>query len=160
MAQEIEIIKKGYVKDRYTQEQKIELFKCMQDPIYFMENYVKIQHPMKGRVPFKMWPYQKEMVRAFVGHKDCIALTARQMGKTTCAAGFLLWKAMFCPDSGILLAANQMAQAMEIMDRIRFAYENLEQFNWLRAGVTEYNKGSITFDNGSSITARDRKSVV
>ncbi|HAT61553.1 MAG TPA: hypothetical protein DCS83_03240 [Prevotella sp.] len=81
MAQEIEIIKKGYVKDRYTQEQKIELFKCMQDPIYFMENYVKIQHPMKGRVPFKMWPYQKEMVRAFVGHKDCIALTARQMGK-------------------------------------------------------------------------------
>ena len=73
---------------------------------------------------------------------------------TTCAAGFLLWKAMFCPDSGILLAANQMAQAMEIMDRIRFAYENLEQFNWLRAGVTEYNKGSITFDNGSSITAR------
>lgn len=74
--------------------------------------------------------------------------------KTTCAAAFLLWKAMFCPDSGILLAANKMAQAQEIMDRIRFAYENLEQFNWLRAGVTEYNKTSITFDNGSKITAR------
>lgn len=154
MAKEIEIIKKGYSRDRFTAEQEFELFKCMQDPIYFITTYVKIQHPMKGRIPFKMWPYQIDMIRSFVSHKDCIALTARQMGKTTCAAAFLLWKAMFCPDSGILLAANQMAQAMEIMDRIRFAYENLEDVNWLRAGVTEYNKGSITFDNGSSITAR------
>lgn len=154
MAQEIEIIKKGYSRDVFTPEQELELFKCMQDPIYFMEKYVKIQHAMKGRVPFKMFPYQREMIRAFVNNKDCIALTARQMGKTTCAAAFLLWKAMFCPDSGILLAANKMVQAQEIMDRIRFAYENLEQYNWLRAGVTEYNKTSITFDNGSKITAR------
>lgn len=88
------------------------------------------------------------------GLRLTILIEYRQMGKTTCAAGFLLWKAMFTPDSGILLAANKMVQAMEIMDRIRFAYENLEEYNWLRAGVTEYNKGTITFDNGSKITAR------
>lgn len=79
MAKEIEIIKKGYSRDRYTDVEKIELVKCMMDPVYFMEKYVKIQHPMKGRVPFKMYPFQKEMVRAFATHKDCIALTARQL---------------------------------------------------------------------------------
>lgn len=71
---------------------------------------------------------------------------------TTVAAGYLLWKAMFAGDTTILVTANKLNQALEIMDRIRFAYENLP--NHIRAGVTEYNKGTIAFDNGSKIVAR------
>lgn len=71
---------------------------------------------------------------------------------TTCAAGYLLWRSMFVPDTCILVTANKYLQALEIMDRIRYAYENLP--NHIRAGVNEYNKGSITFDNGSKIVAR------
>lgn len=71
---------------------------------------------------------------------------------TTCAAAYLLWRAMFVPNSTILVAANILTQAYEIMDRIRYAYENVpDQF---RAGVTVYNRGSITFDNGSRILSR------
>lgn len=154
MAKENDIIKKGYSKDRFGLHQIEELKKCMADPIYFCKNYVKIQHPIRGRVPFELWPYQEEMVGSFHKHRYTIALTARQMGKTTCAAGFLLWKAMFEPDTTILIAANKFVAALEIMDRIKFAYENLEQYNWLRCGVTEYNKGTVAFDNGSRIIAR------
>jgi hypothetical protein len=71
---------------------------------------------------------------------------------TTVAAGYLLWKAMFTADTTILVTANKLVQALEIMDRIRFAYENLP--NHIRAGITEYNKGTIAFDNGSKIVAR------
>jgi len=71
---------------------------------------------------------------------------------TTCAAGFLLWKAMFTPDMTILVVANTYSQALEIMERIRYTYENVP--NHIRAGVTEYNKGNITFDNGSRIISR------
>lgn len=71
---------------------------------------------------------------------------------TTCAAAYLLWKAMFTPDTTILITANKLVQALEIMDRIRYAYENLP--NHIRAGITEYNKGTITFDNGSKILSR------
>lgn len=151
---EIEIIKKGYAKDRFTLNQVEELKKCMADPIYFCEKYIMIQHPTKGRVPFELYDYQRELIGTFHKYKNSIALTARQMGKTTCAAGFLLWKAMFEPDTTILIAANKFVQAMEIMDRIKFAYENLEKYNWLRAGVLEYNKGTISFDNGSRIISR------
>lgn len=154
MAKDNDIIKKGYSKDRFNLNQIEELRKCMSDPIYFCMNYVKIQHPLKGRVPFELWPYQEEMIDSFHKNRYTIALTARQMGKTTCAAGFLLWKAMFEPDTTILIAANKFNAALEIMDRIKFAYENLEQFNWLRCGVTEYNKGTVAFDNGSRIIAR------
>lgn len=151
---DIEIVKKGYSKDRYGINQIDELRRCMADPIYFCEKYVKVQHPIKGRVPFKLYPYQVGLIEAFHTNQYCIALTARQMGKTTCAAGFLLWKAMFEPDTTILIAGNKYLAALEIMDRIRFAYENLEEYNWLRAGVTEYNKGTISFDNGSRIISR------
>lgn len=71
---------------------------------------------------------------------------------TTTTAAYILWKAMFVPDTQILIAANKFAQAMEIMDRIRFSYEECP--NFIRAGVVEYNKGTITFDNGSRIIAR------
>jgi hypothetical protein len=154
MAKEIEIIKKGYSRDRFGLNQIEELRRVMSDPIYFCKKYVKIQHPTKGRVPFELYPYQEDMINTFFKYRYSIALTARQMGKTTCAAGFLLWKAMFEPDTTILIAANKYVQALEIMDRIKFAYENLEQYNWLRAGVVEYNKGTISFDNGSKIISR------
>lgn len=153
-AGEIEIIKKGYQKDLFNAYRKEELKRCSNDPLYFIEKYVMIQHPKKGRIPFKVFPYQREMITSFHTHNQVVALTARQMGKTTCAAAYLLWVAMFQQDTTILLAANKMVQALEIMDRIRFAYENLEQYNWLRAGITEYNKGTLGFDNGSRIIAR------
>lgn len=73
---------------------------------------------------------------------------------STAAACFILWKVMFTPDTTVLIAANKWVQAMEIMSRIKFGYENMEWANWIRAGVEEYNKGTITFDNGSKIVAR------
>lgn len=71
---------------------------------------------------------------------------------TTVAAAFLLWKAMFTPDMTILITANKYVQALEIMSRIRFAYENLPDH--IRAGCVEYNKGTVAFDNGSKILSR------
>jgi hypothetical protein len=70
---------------------------------------------------------------------------------TTVAAGYLLWYAMFKPDSTILIAAHKATGASEIMQRVRYAYENVPDH--IRAGVVEYNKGSITFDNGSRIVS-------
>ena len=56
---------------------------------------------------------------------------------------------MFAPDSTILVAAHKHTGAQEIMQRIRYAYESVPDY--IRAGVTEYNKGSLSFDNGSRI---------
>lgn len=90
-----------------------------------------------------------------VDNEDHLFLCGKTMiptHNTTCAAAYLLWRAMFTPDFTILIAANKFVQAMEIMDRIRYSYENLP--NWIRAGVVEYNKGTMKFDNGSKIVSR------
>jgi hypothetical protein len=79
-------------------------------------------------------------------------LLPRQTGKTTTAAGYLLWFAMFVPDSTILVAAHKYTGAQEIMSRIRYAYELCPDH--IRCGVKNYNKQSIEFDNGSRIIAQ------
>jgi hypothetical protein len=147
-----EVVKKPYLKTKMTLEQCHELVRCTHDYIHFIKNYVKIQHPTDGVVPFEPFPFQYRLFDSFAQNRFTIALTARQMGKTTVAAAFLLWKAMFVPNFKILIVANTYKQALEIMDRVRFAYENLPDF--IRCGATEYNKGTVTFDNGSQITSR------
>jgi len=70
---------------------------------------------------------------------------------STSAAGYLLWYAMFVPDSTVLIAAHKYTGAQEIMQRIRYAYENCPHY--IKAGVTTYNKGSLDFENGSRIVS-------
>lgn len=148
-----DVIKKPYSTSDYSDEQKLlDLLICAEDPLYFLKKYMRIQHALKGAIPFLPYSYQERIIIAFHEHRNNILMTGRQLGKTTCAAGYLLWRAMFVADSTILITANKYVQALEIMDRVRYAYENMPDY--IRAGVTEYNKGTIAFDNGSKIVSR------
>lgn len=145
------LVKAAHSKSRYTPNQLREFAKCANDPLYFMEKYMWIQHPTRGKIPFEAYDYQKRLIDCYWKNVSSIALLPRQSGKTTTAAGFLLWYAMFEENVTILIAANKFRAATEIMDRIKFAYEELP--NWLRAGVATYNVQDIKFDNGSRIKA-------
>lgn len=78
---DLDIIKKPYSKTEYTTEQLFELVQCVEDPMYFLRNFMKIQHPLKGAIPFIPYPFQIDMIRAFHDNRFTVALTARQMGK-------------------------------------------------------------------------------
>lgn len=152
MSSDTKLVKTPHQKENYTHEQLVELAKCIKDPKYFMKTHCWIQHPVKGRMRFELFDFQEELVDVYHNHRNSVALISRQMGKSTCAAGYLLWYAMFVPDQTILIAAHKYSGAQEIMQRIRFAYETLPDY--LRAGATSYNKGSLEFDNGSRIIAQ------
>jgi len=148
------LIKAAHKKETFTESQIRELALCM-DPktgcAHFMSNYFYIQHPVKGKMLYKPFDYQKRLISTYNDNRFSISLLPRQTGKSTSAAGYLLWYAMFIPDSTILVAAHKYAGAQEIMQRVRYAYESVPDY--IRAGVTSYNKGSIEFDNGSRIVA-------
>lgn len=142
-------LKRAHATSEFTGDRIVELQRCAADPIYFMEKYVKVQHPTKGAVPFKLYDYQKEMVAAIHENKDTILLCSRQMGKTTVAAMYILWFATFNKAKRCVIASKAMAHAVEIQSRVKFAYEELPE--WLKAGCTFYNRTSIEFDNKSVI---------
>lgn len=148
------LIKKAHAPQRYTLEEVRHLEQCMDPvngPLYFMKNFLKIQHPTRGSIPFEPYDYQVRLIDAYHNHKDVIAMLPRQMGKTTCAVGYLLWFTQFVPESQILIAAHKYEGAQDIMNRYRFGYENLPDF--IRAGVYSYNRNTIEYDNGSRIQA-------
>ena len=146
------LVKKAHARESYTDEQLLELAKCADPdtgPAYFLENYFWIQHPRRGRIQYHAFDYQKRLLESYHKHRFSVNLMPRQTGKTTTAAGYLLWYAMFVPDSTILVAAHKYAGSQEIMQRIRYSYEDVPDF--IRPGVYSYNKGSIDFDNSSRI---------
>ena len=148
------LIKKAHAQQRYTLEEVKHLEACMDPitgPLYFCKNFLKIQHPVRGSIPFEPYEYQVGLIEAYTNNKQCIAMLPRQMGKTTCAVGYLLWYTQFVPDAQVLIAAHKYDGAKDIMDRYRFAYENLPDF--VRAGVITYNRNTIEYDNGSRIQA-------
>jgi hypothetical protein len=145
------LVKSPYKKENYTENQIAEIVKSATDPIYFIRKYMWIQHPTKGRVKFELYEYQIDLINCYQNNRFSINMLGRQMGKSTCAAGYLLWFAMFVPDSTILIAAHKYTGAQEIMQRVRFMYESLPE--WIKAGAVSYNKGSIDFDNGSRIVS-------
>jgi len=149
--QEYSLVKKAHQVESWTEAELLELARCANDPVYFLENYAWIQHPTLGRVRFVLFDYQKDLLRCYHENRFSINMLGRQMGKSTVAAGYLLWYAMFRQDTTILIAAHKHTGAQEIMNRIRFIYENLPDN--IRAGVTSYNKGSLDFENGSRIVS-------
>ena len=142
-------LKKAYSTDEYTPHMIQELAKCKKDCAYFIKNYVKVQHPTKGTVPFLLFEYQERFVRHMQDNRFTITLQPRQCGKTLTAAMYLLWYAMFHEDSTILIASKNQGHALEIAARVRFAYEELP--NWIKCGLKYYNRHNIEFDNGSRI---------
>ena len=148
------LVKKAFAKQRYTLEEVKHLEACLDPvtgPLYFCSNFLKIQHPVKGSIPFHPYPYQEELLRAYHNHRYTIAMLPRQSGKTTCASGYLLWYTMFVPEAQVLIAAHKYTGAQDIMNRYRYGYENLPDF--IRAGVHSYNRNTIEYDNGSRIQA-------
>ena len=149
------IVKSPYQKVNFSEDQIVEFMKCADPdtgPEYFMSNYFYIQHPVKGKMLYQPFEYQQRLIGTYHQNRFSISLMPRQTGKTTSAAGYLLWFAMFRPDSTILIAAHKYSGAQEIMQRVRYAYELCP--DWIRAGVTSYNKGSIDFENGSRIVSQ------
>jgi Terminase large subunit, T4likevirus-type, N-terminal/Terminase RNaseH-like domain len=149
------IVKKAHQAENWTEQQIIEIAKCadpVTGPSYFMNTYFYIQHPTKGGIQYHQFDYQQRLIDTYHNYRFSISLMPRQTGKSTSAAGYLLWYAMFVPDSTILVAAHKYLGAQEIMQRVRYAYEHCPDH--IRAGVTSYNKGSIDFENGSRIVAQ------
>lgn len=153
MARKTPGLKRSNLEVGYTQEQLMELYKCSNDPIYFITRYVKIRHPARGQISFNLHDYQRDMVMRYKNNRFNILLSARQTGKTETSCAFLLWYAIFHSDKTVLIASNKSSNAMELIGKIQYAYEELPV--WLKPGIddTNWNKHTCAFDNKSRIVA-------
>ena len=144
-------LKKANVAQEWTQEEVKEYAKCMNDPLYFIQTYIRIVSLDLGLIPFKLYDFQKEMVGTFHNNRFTICKLPRQSGKSTTIIAYLLHYVLFNPTVNVAILANKAATARDLLGRLQLAYENLPK--WLQQGVMTWNKGSLELENGSKILA-------
>lgn len=129
-----------------------EYIACSQDPIYFIQNYVKIVHVDHGIVKFKLYPFQEEIVNAFENNRFVICKLARQSGKSTVVVcGYFLWYILFHTDISVGILANKEATAIELLRRLKQSFELLPDF--LKQGVVKWDQKLIMLANNSRVRA-------
>ena len=144
-------LKRANVAQSWTKEELQEYQRCMEDPLYFIQNYVRIVSLDEGLVPFKMYDFQKEMVGTFHKNRFTICKLPRQSGKSTTIISYLLHYVLFNDSVNVAILANKAATARDLLGRLQLAYEHLPK--WLQQGVMAWNKGSLELENGSKILA-------
>jgi hypothetical protein len=144
-------VKRDGVDQEYTEWELEEYVKCSEDPEYFIENYVKVISLKQGLTDFKLYGYQKKMVKHFNENRFSIVLACRQSGKSVTSVAWLLWFILFHADKKVGILANKGATAREMLTRLLLMLENVPFF--LQPGCKILNKGSISFSNNSSIIA-------
>tara|TARA_R110001632_G_scaffold231073_1_gene369213 strand:+ start:50 stop:1573 length:1524 start_codon:yes stop_codon:yes gene_type:complete len=141
---------------RLTIEEFDILKRASKDPFFF-SLFVKIIHPIKGKVPFNLYEYQKAVLRDFLQHRFNIVLKFRQAGLTELIAMFCLWYAMYQPFKNIQIISIKDRVAKRVLRRIKGMYLNLPDY--LKQPVVNGRSSDIgtatevEFANGSIITS-------
>lgn len=134
------------------QAQIKEIIRCGKDPVYFINKYLRIQHPTKGLISFETYPFQDECINEFVKHRFNIILKSRQLGISTVAAAYAVWLAAFYKDKNILIIATRLAVAQNFIKKVKVALRSMPK--WLLIPEMNIdNRQAVELSNGSSIKA-------
>ena len=135
-----------------------EIIKCGVDPEYFIRNYVKIQHPVRGLIPFDLYDYQAVLLKDYQENRFNVVLKARQLGISETTAAYATWMMLFRRDKNVVVVATKKETAKNIIRKVATAIKNLPAWLML-TDVVANNVFSIELTNGSRIkavsTARD-----
>lgn len=141
---------KGDLVFQRTDEEIREWKKCKKDICYFAENYCKLMTP-EGIKKIALRDYQTGYLKHLEKHRLSIMLSARQAGKTTTSAIFMLHYLLFNTDKNALVVGNKRATAIEILDKMKKIFIEIPYF--LKPGIYKWNEGEIVLDNGCRVQA-------
>ena len=129
-----------------------EIVKSGKDASYFIDNYARISHPMRGLIPFKLYDYQRTLISDFNDHRFNVILKARQLGISTVTAAYIVWMMLFHKDKNILVIATKFGTAANLVKKVKHMIKNLPE--WMRiATISVDNRTSFELSNGSQIKA-------
>lgn len=134
------------------QELLQEFRKCATDPVHFVSKYIKVTHPVRGLVPFKLYPFQERIISELEDNRFNILRKFRQAGCTTIAAAYSLWMIIFQKHKSVVILSKGDAESTEVLDRIKLMYDELPEF--LKPGIIEDNKHTLKLKTNSIIKSR------
>lgn len=137
-----------------TREQLETLARVTKD-VFFFSLFVFVIHPVRGKVHFNLYPYQKSVLYNFIKERFNIILKFRQAGITELISLYCLWLTMYHPNKKVNIISIKDTTAKKVLKKIKFMYKNLPwylQTPIINGRAGEYGSASmIEFSNGSFI---------
>ncbi len=142
---------------RLTTEEFAILAECAKD-VFFFANFIHLIHPVRGKVKFELYDFQKSVLMAFLEQRFNVILKFRQAGITELISLFALWYAMFHPHKNVVIISIKDRVAKKVLRKIKFMYKNLPEFLKVKVingrSRTEVGTASdMEFANGSIISS-------
>jgi hypothetical protein len=129
-----------------------ELDKCAESPAYFINTYVKVIHPVKGVMPFDLFPFQERMVNEIHDNRFTLVKKFRQAGITTLAAAYSLWTVIFEHHKNVMVVSIGDRESRAFLERVVAMYDDLPK--WMQPKVDEKNKHVLKLSTGSQVKSQ------
>jgi hypothetical protein len=82
-----------------------ELYKCSENPVYFISNYFYVKHPIKGNMPINLRDHDIDLLHHYMDNNFSVNLASRQTGTSIITLAYILWYAIFHSYSNIWKSA-------------------------------------------------------
>ena len=89
------------------------------DDLYAYLESKTVQHPIKGVIPYKLLPYQKEILKTIHENDRVIIVKARQIGMTTMLAGYYAWRSQK-DNPKITLSTDRRVTKTDFLKRVKY----------------------------------------
>lgn len=125
--------------------------------VFFFAQFIYLIHPLRGKVKFDLYAYQKSVLWQFLTNRFNIILKFRQAGITELISMYALWLAMFHPNKNIVMISIKERVAKKILRKIKYMYRNLPEHLKVEIsngrGEDLGTSTELEFVNGSMITS-------
>jgi len=134
---------------KMSNDEQEEYIKCALDIHYFARTYCYIKGEEGQPIIIPLRDYQNEILDNFFNNRFNILMASRQIGKTICSSIMMLHYVLFNNNKNVLVTANKLDTAIEVLDKIREIYQKLPFF--LQQGIINWNQKFMVFENKSRI---------
>jgi hypothetical protein len=136
----------------FTEEQISEFIKCKDDPVYFINNYVKFNHFKDGLTGIKLHEPQEKLINKYHTNRFNILKAPRQIaGKSSTAIFYILHQIIFQNYENVGIFSHNRNSSIDLLDRLKVSYENLPK--WMQHGIIKNNRTTFELENGSRVIA-------
>ena len=129
-----------------------EIDKCSIDPVYFINTYVNVIHPIQGVVPFDLFPFQERMIKEINGNRFSIVRKFRQAGITTLSAAYSLWTIIFHDHKNVMVVSIGDRESRAFLERVVTMFDDLPK--WLKPKEDMRNKHVLKLSTGSQVKSQ------
>lgn len=142
-------------QQKYLSPEELKTLAKVSNDVFYFSTFCWVVNPVRGRVKFDLYPFQKAVLYQFVSERFNIIKKFRQAGITELTSMYCLWLAMYHPDKKINIISIKDTVAKKVLKKIKFMYKNLPWY--LQTPITNGRFGefggasSMEFCNGSII---------